>query len=146
MYRRILLGIVALFAVSAVLAQVPGSVKGELIKLENDWATAWQKRDTAFLQKLFADEYISTDPEGATWTKAQDIVNTEKTRVESILLADLKVHVYDNAAVVTAGSTIKGTFDGKDISGTYRGTDMFVRRDGRWQVVATRVTLVTKKK
>jgi uncharacterized protein (TIGR02246 family) len=145
MYRRFLLGIVTLFAVSAVLAQVPSSVERELIQLENDWSTAWQKRDSAFLQKLFADEYIYTDVEGATWTKAQDIANTEKTRIESFLLADLKVHVYGNTAVVTGCNTIKGTFNEKNISGAYRFTDVFVKQDGRWQVVATQSTLVAKK-
>jgi ketosteroid isomerase-like protein len=148
MYRPILLGIVILlFAVSAVLAQVPSAVERELIKLENDWSTAWQKHDTAFLQKLFADEYIGTDSDGATYTKAQDIANakSEDTQIESFVLSDVKVHVYGDTAVVTAHSTNKATFKGKDISGTYRYTDVFVKRDGRWQVVATQETRVAKK-
>jgi len=147
MYRPILLGIVILFAFSAVLAQVPSAVERELVKLENDWSTAWQKHDAAFMQKLFADEYLDTDWDGATYTKAQDIANvkSEDTHIESFVLSDLKVHVYGDTAVVTGRITIKATFKGKDISGAHQFTDVFVKRDGRWQVVATQSTVAAKK-
>jgi ketosteroid isomerase-like protein len=147
MYRPILLGIVALFAVSAVHAQAPSPAERELIKLENAWGTAWQKKDSAFLKKLFADEYLGTDQDGTTWTKAQDLANatSEGTRLESFVLTDLKVHVYGDTGVVTGRNTVKATFKGKDISGAYRFTDVFVKRDGRWQVVATQGTVVPKK-
>ena len=147
MCRAILLGIIALLASSSVQAQGQSSVERELIKLENDWSTAQQKRDTAFLQKLFADEFLSTDAGGAAFNRAQEIANwtSEGTRLESFLLSDLKVHVYGDAAVVTGVNTIKGTFKGQDMSGAYRFTDVFVKRGGRWQAVATQAAFVAKK-
>ena len=147
MYRNILVGIVTLLVVSMLGAQVPSTVERDLIKLENDWATAWQKKDAAFLQKLFADEYLSTDQDGATFTNAQDLANVSApgTSMTSFALTDLKVHVYGDTAVVTGLNTVKAMFKGKDTSGAYRFTDVFVRRDGRWQVVATQGSLVAKK-
>jgi ketosteroid isomerase-like protein len=147
MYRSILVGIVALLVISTLSAQVPSTVERDLIKLENDWTTAWQKKDTAFLQKLWADEYLSTDYEGITYTKSQDLANVSDkgTNMTSFALTDLKVHVYGDTAVVTGVNTTKLTFKGKDDSGAYRFTDVFVKRDGRWQVVATHASLVTKK-
>src|SRR4029453_7468213 len=99
----------------------------DLIKLENDWATAWQKKDAAFLQKLFADEYLSTDQDGATFTKPQDLANVSApgTSMTSFALTDLKVHVYGDTAVVTGLNTVKAMFKGKDTSGAYRVTDVF---------------------
>ena len=75
MYQNVLAGIVALLIVSTLGAQVPSTVERDLIKLENDWSTALQKKDVAFLQKLWADEYLSTDWDGNTFTKAQDLAN-----------------------------------------------------------------------
>jgi ketosteroid isomerase-like protein len=49
---------------------------------------------------------------------------------------DMKVQVYGNTAVVTYGSTDKGTYKGKDLSGKYRWMDVFVKHKGRWQLVA----------
>jgi hypothetical protein len=66
MYRHVLVAIATLFAVSPLSAQAPSAVEQDLVKLENDWSTAWQKKDAAFLQQLFADEYLSTDQDGAT--------------------------------------------------------------------------------
>ena len=58
----------------------------------------------------------------------------------------MKVHVYGDTAVVTGLNTIKSTLNGKDTSGAYRFTDVFVKRDSRWQVVATQASSVQKKK
>jgi hypothetical protein len=35
-----------------------------------------------------------------------------------------------------------GQYKGKDISGQYRWTDVFVKRQGRWQVVATHASQI----
>jgi ketosteroid isomerase-like protein len=50
---------------------------------------------------------------------------------------DYKVHVIGDTAIVTGRSTIKGMRDGKNSSGQERWTDVFVRRDGRGQAVAS---------
>jgi hypothetical protein len=67
MNRHILTGVVvflAVAAVAAVAAQAPSPVERELVKLENGRSTAEQKKDAAFVQKLFAKEYFSTDSNG----------------------------------------------------------------------------------
>ena len=61
---------------------------------------------------------------------------------------DMKVHVYGNVAVVTGRNTIKGVWEDieHDISGPYRFTDVFVKRDGRWQCVASQSSRIDLKK
>jgi ketosteroid isomerase-like protein len=49
---------------------------------------------------------------------------------------DMKVRVYGDEAVVTGRNTTKGQFKGRDISGQYRWTDTWAKRNGRWQCVA----------
>ena len=147
MSRRILLGVIALLVVAGIGMQGQTAVEKELTKVENDWSTAWMKKDSAALQSLYATEYIATDWEGATFNKAQDIANAmaPDSRTQSFVLSDLKVQVHGDTAVVTGLNTIKAMFKGADVSGAYRFTDVFVKRDGRWQAVATQGTKVVKK-
>jgi ketosteroid isomerase-like protein len=110
----------------------------ELINLENRWEDASLKGDTAFLERIMAEDFTDTDPEGTVSTKAQDIANIKSGELKftSATIDDMKARVYGDAAVVTGRNTMKGQFKGKDISGQYRWTDTWVKRDGRWQCVA----------
>ncbi|MFL6416732.1 MAG: nuclear transport factor 2 family protein [Bryobacteraceae bacterium] len=65
-------------------------------------------------------------------------------KLTSASLDGAKVQVYDNAAVVTYSSNDKGSYKGKDISGTTRWTDVFVNRNGRWQLVPSQGTMAPK--
>jgi ketosteroid isomerase-like protein len=64
--------------------------------------------------------------------------------MESSKSEDMKVQVYRDTAVVTYRSTDKGNYKGNDISGRYRWTDVFVKRNGRWQVVSTQGTRIAQ--
>lgn len=147
MHRHVFAGVIALLMMAMVGAQGQNPIERDILKLENDWTTAWQKKDVAFLQKLFADEYLSTDQDGNTFTKSQELANVTSagTALTSFALTEMKVHVYGDTAVVTGLNTIKSTSKGKDNSGAYRFTDVFVKRDGRWQVVATQMSMVARK-
>ena len=54
----------------------------------------------------------------------------------------MKVKVHGEMGVVTGRNTIKATYMGKDISGAYRFTDVFVKHAGRWQVLSTQGTAI----
>jgi ketosteroid isomerase-like protein len=63
---------------------------------------------------------------------------------QSIELGAMKVRVFGNTAVVTGSDTEKSTYKGKDSSGKYLWTDVFVMRQGRWQAAASHSTKVEK--
>ena len=123
-------------------AQGARTPEQELIAVENDWNEAVIKRDVSALRQFYADEYVSTDSEGMVWNKAQDIAidTAGASRLTSFKLEDLKVHVYGDVAVVTGRSATKGTTQGAAARGLTRFTDVFVKRDGRWQCVANQAT------
>lgn len=122
-----------------------GGVEQELIKLENEWADAWVKRDVAFFDRIMADDYTWTSPWGDVSTKAQDLalVKSGQDVVKSWVLADMKVRVYGDAAVVTGRDTVKETYKGEDVSGQHRWTHTWVKRAGRWQCVAAHSSEIT---
>jgi ketosteroid isomerase-like protein len=123
-------------------AQTAGTAEQELLNVENSWKQAVVNRDAASLQRLYADEYLSTDQEGMVWNKAQDIAidTTGNSRLGAYNLDGLKVRFYGDVAVVTGRNVSKGTLFGKAAKGQSRFTDVFVKRDGRWQCVTSQVT------
>jgi len=134
---------VFLFVVGAQ-AQTPaqtetGKVEQELIKLENQWVDAMLKRDVAFLDRTLADDFLGTGINGRVETKAESLASMKSSEyvITSLVIDDVKVRVYGDAAVVTGRSTGKETYKGKDVSGQTRWTDTFIKRDGRWMCVAT---------
>jgi len=148
----IVFGVVVLVLAVAVWGQTPaqpksGSVEQELIKLEKEWTDALVKRDVAFLDRILADDYTSTDTDGNVFTKTEnlELLKSGEYVLLSQVADDLKVRVYGDAAVYMARTTDKAQFKGKDISGQYRWTDTWVRRAGRWQCVATHGSRIAQK-
>ncbi|MGD0920661.1 MAG: nuclear transport factor 2 family protein [Terriglobia bacterium] len=122
------------------------SVEQELIKLENDWNNASVKRDLAALSRIVADDWTDIEPEGI-FNKAQTLANLKSgEEVWTSAVADeMKVRVYGDAAVVLGRNTVKAQYKGKDLSGQYRFTDTWVRKDSRWQCVATAAVKIAQK-
>ena len=129
----------------------PAAVEAEVLKLDREWANIIKTRDVAAIRRIEADDITLIFPDGTVGTKADDIRDIEagNVSVESFEIIESKVKVLDaDAAVVTGHSMIKkGKYkrpDGKtiDISGEYRFTDVFARRDGNWQVVASQATKI----
>src|SRR5262249_30288888 len=106
----------------------------------------FQNRDKAALDRILAADFIFTDDEGAVYDKAQYIeAATKIIKVDSYDTDDNTVRVYGDTAVVTGRWTGRMTIDGKDASGSFRYTDTFVKRQGRWQVIASQDTRIPKK-
>jgi ketosteroid isomerase-like protein len=129
------------------------AVEAELSQMEHDWANTVKTRDVETVKRIEAEDITLVYPDGTTGNRAQDIKDIESGALTADAwdLSDMKVRVFDpDVAVVTGRSTIKngkykGT-DGKtmDISGEYRFTDTFIKRGGRWQVVASQGTKIQK--
>lgn len=155
--NRIAIAISVLVLALAVSArmQIPAqpttrSAEQELIKLENEWAEAWRKGDVSFFERIEADDYTWTSPWGEVWTKARDLafvqsIKPKKPVTRSQVIAEMKVRVYGEAAVVTGRDIIKEMHEGKEIISQERWTDTWVKRAGQWQCVAGHTSVITQK-
>jgi hypothetical protein len=121
------------------------SVEETLIQMEQAWSQADIKRDATALNQILAEDWIGTDFEGTLLNKAQALtgISSGSGTLQSTVLRDMKVRVYGSTAVVTGTDTEKGEYHGKDSSGRYLWTDVFVRRNGRWQAVSSQSTKLT---
>ena len=120
----------------------PPKAGSELQILERSWADAVKHQDVEKIDRLQADEYVFTGPSGQLWTKTRelDTIKSGDLAIDSFELSDVTVRLYDNTAVVTLRIVWHGQFRGNDISGPQRMTDVFVKRAGRWQCVASQAT------
>src|SRR3989442_2178899 len=50
---------------------------------------------------------------------------------------DLPVHVYGATAVMSSRGIYRAEANGQKITNSFRTTDVWVRRDGRWQMIAS---------
>jgi ketosteroid isomerase-like protein len=122
------------------------SVEEEFKQIENQWAEADKNKDAAALGRLLADDWTYLGPVGIE-TKAQHLagLKTGADKLESITLIEMKVRVFENTAVVTGREHEKSTNSGKDTSGDYLWTDVFVKRQGHWLAVNSQDTPLTSK-
>jgi hypothetical protein len=120
------------------------SVEQQLKKLEMQYADAGVKKDVAVLDRVLADDFAETAPDGVVYTKAEEMASLKSGEdvIFSYLYSDMKVRVYGDTAVVTYLDKQKETFKGRDISGTSRWTDTWVKHGGSWQCVASHGSMV----
>lgn len=123
----------------------------DLLQLEHDWATAAVTHNADAVRRVEADDIIVTYIDGSTGTKADDVrdIETGALSAEAWDLADVQVKVIDaDAAIVTGRGIIKnGKYKGPDgrmqaLKSDYRFTDVFARRNGQWQAIASQTTTI----
>ena len=146
MRRMFLLGLAALLACSNGSAQTPRSAEQELMALDQAFNDAQVKKDRATLERLWADDYSYTHSNGAVMNKAQDIADTMSGDMTwtAATLDDLEVKLFGDVGIVTGRLTMQGAAKAY-ASGPRRFTDIFVKRNGRWQLVGGQTTLIPAK-
>ena len=116
-----------------------------LTEIQQELASAWIARDRATIERLIAPDWIVTHVEGQRLTRAdvfRDMFDSDATRIESTAVDEIAVRLFGDAAVVTGRTHAVGTQSGTAFDVQLRFTDVFVRRDGVWQAVASHATLI----
>jgi hypothetical protein len=125
------------------------SAEQELIAIDKEWGDAGLKGDTAVLERILADDFIGNSPTGVA-TKAQNIAEA-KTNAPNITNATYVADEYTvrfldpNTAVMTHRAVEKGLNKGKEYTDQHRSMHLWVKRDGRWQVLASQATPIPQK-
>jgi len=119
----------------------------ELLKLESAFADAIVKNDLESIGRIVADDWIIVDPNGeiVDRTRFFEVIKSGALTHDIMESEDFRVRVYGDSAVVTAITSTKGKFMGQEFSTRERATDVFVKREGRWQCVLTHLTRLPEK-
>jgi ketosteroid isomerase-like protein len=118
----------------------------EAADLNRQWMQSYVQRDIGFLERHLAEDYVSTFPDGTVFDKQGEIelLNSGAVAMTEMTPREMNVRTYGDTAVITGRSTIRATVNGLDVSGDYRFTDVWVRRDDAWQAVASQVTQIAR--
>ena len=132
-----------LLAVSSQSPSMQDANARVLLQLEDDWAGALIRRDATVFRRLLADGFIYTEDDRMVGRDAllRDIVAGPDT-VEAAHNEAMQVHPFGSTAVVTGWLIVHGRGAGGPFDRRYRFTDTWLRRGGRWQIVAAHDYLV----
>jgi ketosteroid isomerase-like protein len=118
----------------------------EVKKLERAWLDAYEKLDQKAMDQIVADDFSITFPNGGMQNKAQILASLKAPAGASQTSSkfhteDVRARVYGDTVIMTGRVISEWWRDGK-IAGkeTSRYTDTYVKRDGRWQVVASHLS------
>lgn len=117
-----------------------------LVALENQIARAVVEADTAFVERLWDEDFVYTGVRGEVKSKA-DILNELRDGAltfDLLRFDDLRVRVYGDAAVVTGLATTRGRSPAGEISGEFRYTRVYAKRQGQWRLVAFQGTPIVR--
>jgi len=135
-----LVGLSCAFPIVAPSRQA--DTRAAIEKADQTFAEAMVKADVVALANTYADDYVFTDPAGRVSHKAEllDSFKRGAIKIRAQEISDVHVNVYGEVAVETGKLMSRATRDGKDTSGTFRFTRVWVKRNGRWQTVAFQET------
>ncbi len=113
---------------------------GECVReAEKQWNQARLQNDVEALDRLLSEDCVFMHADGKLETKAHYIadVKSNDRKYEYINEDEISVRVYGDAAVLTGRIRSKGHLREQPLGGDLRFTRVYVKRQGRWQMVAS---------
>jgi hypothetical protein len=117
----------------------------ELLDIQQQLARAWVEGDRAFIERVLAPEWSVTQADGSILTRANVLCSafeTDGLRVKSMVVDEVAVRLFGTTAVVRGRTAATGTDKDLAFNVRMRFTDVFLKRDGEWQAVASHASLV----
>ncbi len=107
------------------------------LDLETRWMTAWKNKDVATVREILADDFTLTSSlsSGSLVNKEDWIAKLSVYHCTAFRFDKIQVRVYENTAVVKSWFHQDATANGKDWSGDFLITDVWVKKSENWQVV-----------
>jgi len=110
----------------------------QLLELNAEYIRAVQESDVARFEEMLASDFLCTNFDGSFVDRAQFLKQTAApVRISGLRALDVEVRILGDFAIVH-GRTAYAKPDGTPGGGRY--TDIYARRQGRWQAIAAHVT------
>ncbi len=110
----------------------------EVARLADAWVAAELRGDSTFLEKTLADDFIGIGPLGFMLTKQEWLARHQSgdLKYDSLDLDEVKVRVYNEAAVLTCRQVQNAAYRGNSIQAQLRTTLVLVHLEGQWQLAS----------
>lgn len=138
--RSVVISVACIALAAALPAQQARSVGSPtartLLALEDGWARALVKRDTAAFHRLLAPRFVYT--ENAEVMNKADVIRgvLGADTVEWAGNEGIKVHDFGGTAIVTGILATRGRGKAGPFNRRYRFTDTWMRQGSLWRVIA----------
>ena len=151
MKRTLIIAVLVLTAASIALGQKQSarkdqrrSVEQVIRQLDHERIQAQIDADRVAPDRIYADDFIGIGPSGTVRTKPQVLADftSHDLKFQSITTDDVRIRVYGNTVVETGRSTMVGQDKGRVVPRDNRFTRVWVRRQGRWRIVANHYSLL----
>ena len=130
----------------AVSADEAEKIKEEITQLTKKWSIVHTTKDWDFLKRIWADDFSYTMPDGIVFDKKSGLADMkeESETLTSASCVAFKAHVYGKNLVIGNGDHHEAgkDKDGKPFSRKFRFTNVWVRKNGKWQVVRGHASLL----
>jgi len=113
----------------------------QIVKLFEDGDRALMAADVAELRRIYADDYLQYDEAGKVSTRQDLIENltSGKIRFVSMTSTGRRVRLFGDFAVVNGSEEDELEQAGRRSRVRYLYMDLVVKRDGKWQIVASQL-------
>lgn len=115
-------------------------VAEELVGLSHELVRAVQENDTGRLDSLLAEEFTLDGAAGQLTREELLEAAGGRYEIDDFAYEEIDPEVFGNTAVVVSRYRQSARLDDRDASGELRITDVWIRRDGRWQIVRRHAT------
>lgn len=115
--------------------------------LENSWMNAWKNKDEKTVREILANDFTlsSSLSTGELVTKEQWIAALPVFNCKSFKFDTIKVRVNGDTAVLNIWYYQEATANGKDWTGNFLMTDIWVKQNNnKWQVIARHASWLKK--
>jgi hypothetical protein len=131
-----------LMSVVGVFAQGSSKIEQEILKTEQARVNALTQGEMAKLEQLLSDDLTYTHSSGRVDSKKDflDALKTGSVKYESMTHSNVKVALYGNTAVMRGESDLKLLSGGRPVAFRIRFLNVYVKKDGRWQMTAWQST------
>jgi len=128
---------------SAISMAQQASPEAAILGLEKKWTDAYKQRNITLMTSLLADDFIITVEDGNIYGKMGYMAHTAdtSTQVDVAEESDLKVRMHGTVAVVTGAYHETGTSKGKRYEYRDRLTDVWMKIDGQWRLIAAQYSV-----
>jgi hypothetical protein len=121
-------------------------VAQELISLEHELNNAFLRKDTSFIKQYLADDFIITYGDGSRGNKSIEVsaAYSSDEKIDTSFLDEFIVKSYGDWAVVMYKLSAKGIRHELPFEGMFHFMDVFIKRNGYWQMLASQNTRIGK--
>ena len=117
------------------------AVSHELVELAHDLAQAVSEHDVERLETMLAAEFTLQGAAGQLDRDAFLEAAAGPYEIDEFAYEQIDPEVYGNTAVLVSRYRQVARLDGRDLSHRMHVTDIWTRRDARWQIVRRHATI-----